>query len=92
MRNWSGTKLLGRPNCRRSALGQFRCSKEIAGKRVRSIYISYSDQYNIVEVDFTDGTSLSVQLVPMVELKVELSDWNVENGRILKEWPRMIVR
>ncbi len=72
--------------------GQFRCSKEIAGKRVRSVYISYSDQYNIVEVDFTDGTSLSVQLFPMVELKVELSDWNVENGKILKTWPRMIAR
>jgi hypothetical protein len=72
--------------------GQFRCSKEIAGKRVRSIYISYSDHYNVVEVDFTDGTSLSVQLFPMVELKVELSDWNVENGKILKAWPRMMVR
>lgn len=72
--------------------GQFRCSKEIAGKRVRSVYISYTDRYNIVEVDFTDGTSLSIELFPMVELKVELSDWNVENGKLLKAWPRMIAR
>ena len=73
-------------------LGQFRCSKEIAGKRVRSVYISHSDQYNVVEVDFTDGTSLSVELFPLVELKVELNDWNVENGKLLKSWPHMIAR
>jgi len=72
--------------------GQFRCSKEIAGKRVRSVYISYTDQYNVVEVDFTDGTSLSVELFPMVELKAELNDWNVENGKLVKAWPRMIAR
>lgn len=72
--------------------GQFLCSKEIAGKRVRSVHIDYSGDYNVVEVNFMDKTSLSVELFPMVELKVELNDWNVENGRILKAWPRMIVR
>jgi hypothetical protein len=36
--------------------GQLRITKEIAGKRVRSIYISYTDNYNVVEVDFVDGT------------------------------------
>jgi hypothetical protein len=46
----------------------------------------------VVEVDFTDGTSLSVELFPMVELKAELNDWNVENGKLMKAWPRMIAR
>jgi hypothetical protein len=36
--------------------GQFRIPGETAGKRVRSIYISYTDSYNVVEVDFVDGT------------------------------------
>jgi hypothetical protein len=30
--------------------GQLRISNEIAGKRVRSVYISYTDSYNVVEV------------------------------------------
>jgi hypothetical protein len=72
--------------------GQLRITKEIAGKRVRSIYISYTDSYNVVEVDFVDGTSLSVELFAMIELKAELNDWKVENGEVLKCWPRMIVR
>ena len=72
--------------------GQLRITKEIAGKRVRSFYISYTDNYNVVEVDFVDGTSLSVELFPMVELKAELNDWTVENGKVLKRWPRMIAR
>jgi hypothetical protein len=72
--------------------GQLRITKEIAGKRVRSIYISYTDNYNVVEVDFVDGTSLSVELFPMVELKTEFSNWKVENGEVLKRWPRMIDR
>jgi hypothetical protein len=72
--------------------GQLRVTKEIAGKRMRSLYISYTDSYNVVEVDFVDGTSLSVELFPMVELKAELNDWTVENGKVLKRWPRMIAR
>jgi hypothetical protein len=28
----------------------------------------------------------------MVELKAELNDWNVESGKVLKRWPRMIAR
>lgn len=28
----------------------------------------------------------------MVELKAELNDWHVENGKVLKRWPRMIAR
>jgi hypothetical protein len=57
--------------------GQLRIFKEIAGKCVRSVYISYTDGYNVVEVDFVDGTSLSVEILPMVELKAELNNWKV---------------
>ena len=70
--------------------GQLRITKEITGKRVRSLYISYTDNYNVV--DFVDGTSLSVELFPMVELKAELNNWKVGNGEVLTRWPRMIAR
>jgi hypothetical protein len=73
-------------------LSQLRTTREITGKRVRSIYISYTDSYNVAEVDFVDGTSLSVELFPMVELKAESNDWKVENGKVVKSCPRMIAR
>jgi hypothetical protein len=72
--------------------GQFRCTEEIAGKQVRSVYISYADRFHIVEIEFFDGTSLSIELFPMVELHVELTDWNAEDGRLLKRWPPMQTR
>ena len=37
--------------------GQLRISRETAGKRVRSLYISYTNNHNVVEVDFVDGTT-----------------------------------
>ena len=52
----------------------------------------YTDNYNAVEVDFVDGTSLSVEHFPMVELKAELNDWGIENVKVLKRWPLMIAR
>ena len=49
---------------------------------VRSPCISYTNNYNVVEVDFVDGTCPSDELFPMVKLKAELNDWNVENGKM----------
>ena len=49
-------------------------------------------RYNVVEVEFVDGTSLSVTFFPMGELMAELNDLNEENGKVLKRWPRMIAR
>jgi hypothetical protein len=62
----------------------FRCTEEIGGKQVRSVYISYADRFDIVEIEFLDGTSLSIELFPRVELRVELTDWNAEDGKLLK--------
>jgi hypothetical protein len=72
--------------------GRLRITREIAGKRVRSIYLSYTDSCNVVEVEFADGTSLSVELFPLVELRAESNDWKVENGKVVKSCPRMIAR
>jgi hypothetical protein len=46
----------------------------------------------VVEVEFVDGTSLSVELFSLVELRAELNDWKVENGKVVKSCPRMIAR
>jgi len=64
----------------------------VRGKTVKSIYVTGVDNYNVVNVDFMDGTALSVQLSPAVKLKVEYNDWSVRDGKLLKAWPPMITR
>lgn len=72
--------------------GVIRCTREVRGKQVRSIYVSGGDQFNVVNIDFTDGTALTVQIIPADRLKVELNDWTTGNGKLLKQWPAIITR
>ncbi len=72
--------------------GVIHCSSEVRGKQVRSIYVSGVDEFNVVNIDFTDGTALTVQIVPAARLKVELNDWTSGDGTLLKKWPVIITR
>jgi len=66
--------------------------EEVRGKCVRSIYVSGVDEFNVVNVDFTDSTSLTVQIIPAAKLKVDYNDWTTGNLKPLKEWPLLITR
>jgi hypothetical protein len=70
--------------------GVIRCTSEVRGKQVRSIYVSGADEFNVVNIDFSDGTALTVQIIPVAKLKVELNDWTSGDGRLLKKWPVII--
>ena len=72
--------------------GVIRCTSEVRGKQVRSIYVSGVDEFNVVNIDFTDGTALTVQIIPAARLKVELNDWATGDGRLLKKWPTVTTR
>ncbi len=72
--------------------GVIRCTSEVRGKQVRSIYVSGVDEFNVVNIDFTDGTALKVQIIPAARLKVELNDWTSGDGTLLKKWPVLITR
>jgi len=48
--------------------------------------------FNVVNIDFMDGTALTVQFSPVVKGKVEYNDWSVRNGKPLKTWPSMLTR
>jgi hypothetical protein len=72
--------------------GVIRCTKQVRGKAVKSIYVSGMDAFNVVNVDFLDGTALTIQVSPALELKVEYNDWSVGDGKLLKTWPSIITR
>jgi len=72
--------------------GVIRCTSEVRGKQVRSIYVSGVDQFNVVNIEFTDGTALTVQIIPAARLKVEFNDWTGGDGKLLKQWPVITTR
>jgi len=60
------------------------CAERVRGKAVQSIYVSGVDNFNVVNVDFMDGTTLTVQFTPVVSLKIEYNDWSVRDGKLLE--------
>jgi hypothetical protein len=72
--------------------GVIYCDSEIRGKQVDSIYVSGVSDYNIVNISFRDGTTLSVHILPAARLKVHFDDWSSGNCRPLKSWPEIITR
>jgi hypothetical protein len=72
--------------------GTIRCTKEVRGRIVRSITVRGVDNFNIVNVEFMDGTAFTVELFPVVQLKAEFNDWTVADGKLLKTWPLITTR
>jgi hypothetical protein len=85
-------KSLKRETAKPDREGVIRCTSDVRGKQVRSIYVSGVDQFNVVNIDFTDGTALTVQIIPAARLKVEFNDWTTGNGKLLKQWPVITTR
>ena len=67
-----------------------RCISEVRGKRVQSISVSANGEYNVITIDFTDDTALTVQILPAVRFKAQLNDWSSDNAKLLKTWPVLI--
>jgi hypothetical protein len=53
--------------------GVIRCTSEVRGKQVRSIYVSGVDEFNVVNIDFTDGTALTVQITTIHDLALPIT-------------------
>ena len=51
------THSLGEPAKRPSQDGVIHCAERVRGKAVKSIYVSGVDNFNVVNVDFMDGTT-----------------------------------
>lgn len=58
----------------------------------KSIYVSAVDAFNVVNIEFMDGTALTVEMSPAIKLKVEYNDSTVAEGELLKGWPLLITR
>jgi hypothetical protein len=68
------------------------CDSEVRGKQVDSVYVSGVSDYNVVNISFLDGTTLSVHIFPAARLKVHFDDWSSGNCRPLKSWSEITTR
>jgi hypothetical protein len=66
-----------------------RCT-EVRGKNVDDVFVRGDGDFNAVTINFTDRTSLTVQVLPAARLRAELNDWSSGDARPIKLWPTII--
>lgn len=61
--------------------------KGVAGKTVERISVVNEAEFRCVTIDFTDRTSLQVDLHVTLNIDPELQDWKTGNHRKLRKYP-----
>ncbi len=60
--------------------------REATGKTVKSMSVSFDPDYNCVEVEFTDGTCMAVDVVPAVKIRAQYQHVGSGNTKIVKTY------
>jgi hypothetical protein len=56
------------------------------GKTVAEVELSFSTDYNIIEVVFDDKTSLTFNIEPCFQVRPEIVSWKSGSYKPLKRW------
>jgi len=64
--------------------------KEATGKTITRMTVSHDPDYNAVEVEFTDGTAMSVDVVPAVKMRAQYQHVKTGDTKILKNYKATI--
>jgi hypothetical protein len=65
--------------------------KEARDKTVRKMTVAFEPDYNVVEVEFTDGTCMAVDVVPAVKLRPQFQNIKSGDTKILRTYPSRIL-
>jgi hypothetical protein len=57
------------------------------GKIVAEVELSLSPDYNIIEIVFSDKTSLNFQIEPCFQVVPEIVNWKSGEYKPVKRWP-----
>jgi transcription antitermination factor NusG len=60
--------------------------KEARGKTVKKMTVAFDPGYNAVEVEFTDGTCMAVDVVPAVKIRPQFQNIKSGDTKILKTY------
>jgi hypothetical protein len=54
--------------------------REARGKTVKTMSVCFDPDYSAIEVEFTDGTSMAVDIVPAVRMRAQYQHLGSKNG------------
>lgn len=57
------------------------------GKTVEAIEFSTELGYHAISVNFTDKTSLNLEIEARFVMEADYSDWKTGNQRVIRRWP-----
>jgi hypothetical protein len=60
--------------------------REAHGKTVKSMSVCFDPDYNAVEVEFTDGTWMAVDVVPAVRMRAQYQRLGSEKNRVVRTY------
>lgn len=60
--------------------------KEARGKTVKKMTVAFDPDYNAVEVEFTDGMCMAVDVVPAVKIRPQFQNIKTGDTKILKTY------
>ncbi|HWR15192.1 MAG TPA: hypothetical protein VN577_10205 [Terriglobales bacterium] len=60
--------------------------KEARGKTVKKMTVAFDPDYNCIEVEFTDGTCMAVDVVSAVRLRPQFQNIKTGDTKILRTY------
>jgi len=58
--------------------------KEAAAKTVKRMTVTFDPDYNAVEVEFTDGTVMAVDMIPAVKIRPQYQNVKTGDTKIIR--------
>jgi hypothetical protein len=60
--------------------------KEARGKKVKRMTVEFDPDYNCIAVEFTDGTAMSVDVIPAVSIRPQLQHVGTGDTKVLRNY------
>jgi len=64
--------------------------KEARGKKIKRMTVEFDPDYNCVAVEFTDGTAMSVDVIPAVSIRPQFQHIGTGDTKILRSYRAQI--
>jgi hypothetical protein len=64
--------------------------KEARGRTVKTMNVAYDEEYCAVEVEFEDGHSMNVDIVPAVQIRPQFQHVGTGNAKALRNYKAQI--
>jgi hypothetical protein len=64
--------------------------KEAHGRRIKRMNVVYDEEYVAVEVDFEDGHSMNVDIIPAVQIRRQFQHVGTGDSRVIRSYKARI--